>query len=95
MKVRPQQIIDKLRSLPFLLRPPRLVLEHDVIVPPPLDIEIWLVQQRVPQRNVALARLLLGRQPLALLALPLLGPLPPNPFQLALQLVVFVVRGVV
>ena len=95
MKVRPQQVINKLGPLPLLLRAPRLVLEHDVIVPPPLDIEIRLVQQRVPQRNIALARLLLGRQPLALLALPLLGPLPPDPLQLALQLVVFVVRGVV
>jgi hypothetical protein len=90
----PQQThINKLLPLPLLLSPPRLVLKHHIVVPPPLDVEIRLVQQRVPQRNVALALLLLGRLPLALLALPLLGPLAPHPLQLALQLGFLVVVG--
>ena len=91
MKVGPKQVIDKLGPLPLLLRPPRLVLKHHIIIPPPLQIKIRLVQQRIPHRNVTVARLLLGRLPLLLLLLPLLHPLPPDPLQLPLQLVVAVV----
>jgi hypothetical protein len=75
MKVRPQQIIHKLLPLPFIIRPARLVPEDDVVVPPPLDAEVGLVEQRVAERDIALLRLLLRGEPLALFPLAALGAL--------------------
>ncbi|KAK0738427.1 hypothetical protein B0T18DRAFT_246601 [Schizothecium vesticola] len=87
--------IDKFLLLPLVLRPASLVLENNIIIPPPLDVEVWLVQQRIPQRNVLLLLLLLLLGTFSLFPLPLLDALPPDPLQLPLQFGLVIVAVVV
>ena len=82
--------VDKL-LLALVLGPARLVLEDHIVVPPPLHIEILLVQQGVSQRNISLPLLLLGGGALGLLLLAPLGLFPSDLLQLALQLRLVVV----
>lgn len=86
MEITPQGIVYELLALALVLRPARLVLEHHIVVPPPPDREVRLVQQRVPLGDVALPLSRLGRRPLPLLPLPLLLALALDPLQLPLQL---------
>lgn len=59
--------VNKLLLLPLILCSSSLVLEDDVVVPPALDVEVRLVQERVPQGDVPLPLFFFGRGPLALL----------------------------
>lgn len=68
-----------------------MVLEDHVVVPPPLHVEVLLVQQGVAQRNVPLPLILLGGGALGLFLLAPLGLFPPDLLQLALQLRLVVV----
>lgn len=79
-----QTHVDELLVLSPIIRPPRLVLEHHIIIPSPLHVKVRLVEQRVPEGDVALARLLLDGSLFALLALSLLGPLAPDLLQFSL-----------
>lgn len=45
--------IDKL-LVALVLGPPSLVLEHNVVIPSPLQVEVLGVQQRIASRNVHL-----------------------------------------
>lgn len=99
VEVTPQQVIHKLFALVLVLRAPRLVLKHDVVVPPPLDGEVGLcaaavvVQQGVSPRNLPLALLRLRSGFLPLLPFALLLPLALDPLQLPLQLCLIVVAA--
>jgi hypothetical protein len=44
-----------------------LVLENHIVVPPPLNVEVWLVQQGISTRYVTLTGFLLGCFSLSLL----------------------------
>lgn len=92
MKVTPQHIVHKLLALPSLLRTSRLVLEYHIVVPPPLDRKVSLVQQRVAPRDVLLPLLRLGRRFFPLLTLALLLPFSFHPLQFTLKLCLLVVR---
>ncbi len=59
--------VDELFLLVLVLGASCLVLEDDVVVPPALDVEVGLVEQRVAQRNVPLPGVLLGRRLFAFL----------------------------
>jgi hypothetical protein len=61
VKVGSEKVVNKLlRSLVFGAA--RLVLENNIVVPPPFNIEVFGVEERVTSRNVKLALvfLLLG-----------------------------------
>lgn len=94
MEVGSKRVVDKLLLLPPFVSVSRLVLEHYIVVPPPLDVEVWLIQQGIPEGNVFLPLFLLLPCPFGLFSRPPLSLFPPHPLQFPLKFCVRVVIAV-